>query len=333
MGRDIKDITGSSSRVHWLDRAKGAGIVLVVFGHAWLGAQAAGLIPADRLFSVVEKLIYNFHMPLFFLLSGVTFEASARRKPLVRGARDKAIRLLWPLLLWTYVFAGFRYLAGGAANSPEALTDLFSWPLPPRDHLWFLWALFLIQIAGLLIAVPGKTPRPGWAWLALALLAMAVVSLPGLPLGPLTVNAALHMGLFFLGVWLARAGRLPSGPSTALKALTVFVVVQLVSFALPESVWAFQLVAALLSLSFILLMPPWSGTGGAVARLLVRLGQLSMPIYLAHTLFTAASRIALFKVTTDPVIHLAVGTVAGLVGPVLLYFAVRSVASPRLLGF
>ncbi len=317
-------------RLLWLDRAKGLGIVLVVFGHAWLGAQAAGLLPADRLFHTVEKLIYNFHMPLFFLLSGVTFEASARRKPLSRGARDKALRLLWPLLLWTYIFAGFRYLAGGAINNPEALSDLIGWPLPPRDHLWFLWALFLIQMLALLIAVPGARARPTWVWLALAVGAAAVVSLPGLPLGPLTVNAALHLGLFCLGVWLARAGPLPSGPSAGLKALSVFALVQIVSFALPESVLAFQVVAAALSLCFVVML---NARFGALGQLLVRLGQLSMPIYLAHTLFTAATRIGLFKVTDDPMLHLALGTVAGLIGPVALYYAVRAVASPRVLGF
>lgn len=322
--------SADAGRVLWLDRAKGLGIVLVVFGHAWLGAQAAGLLPADKLFHTVEQLIYSFHMPLFFLLSGVTFEASARRRPLLRGARDKALRLLWPLLLWTYIFAAFRFLAGGAANSPAALSDLFAAPLPPRDHLWFLWALFLIQMLGLVIAVPGGQTRPAWVWLALALAAMALVSLPGLPLGPLTVNAALHLGIFLLGIWLARAGPLPSGSPARLKALTLFVIVQFISLALPENVATFQGIAAVLSLCFVVML---NARLGAFGQLLVRLGQLSMPIYLAHTLFTAATRIALFKVTEDPAVHLMLGTLAGLVGPVLLFYALRAVASPRLLGF
>ncbi|MBY6119756.1 acyltransferase [Mameliella alba] len=322
-----------AGRLHWLDRAKGAGIILVVFGHAWLGAQAAGVLAPGTLFRTVETVIYNFHMPLFFLLSGVTFEASARRRPLVRGMKDKAIRLLWPLLLWTYVFAGFRFLAGGAANNPEGLSGLLVWPLPPRDHLWFLWALFLIQVLGLLVAVPGKSPRPAWLWLVLALGAGGLVSLPGLPLGPLTVNAALHLGIFLLGIWLARQPPLPSGLPVALKAMTVFVLVQLVSFALPETVLGFQVVAALLSLCFVVLMNAPQGDGGRLGRVLERLGQLSMPIYLAHTLFTAATRIVLFKFTTDATVHLVMGTLAGLIGPVLLYYALRRIASPRLLGF
>ncbi|WP_305969820.1 MULTISPECIES: acyltransferase family protein [unclassified Mameliella] len=330
MGGTMK---GAAARLRWLDRAKGAGIILVVFGHAWIGAQAAGLLAAGPLVRTVEALIYNFHMPLFFLLSGVTFEASARRRPLVRGMKEKAIRLLWPLLLWTYVFAGFRFLAGGAANTPGGPSDLIGWPLPPRDHLWFLWALFLIQMLGLLVAAPGERPRPAWLWLFLALAAGGLVSLAGLPLGPLTVNAALHLGIFLLGIWLARQPPLPSGVPMALRALTVFGVVQLVSFSLPQTVLGFQVVAALLSLCFIVMMNAPQGDGGRLGRMLERLGQLSMPIYLAHTLFTAATRIVLFKLTTDVMVHLVLGTVAGLIGPVVLYYAARRVASPKLPGF
>lgn len=43
-------------RFHWVDRAKGIGILLVIFGHTiWLGWSYP---------------IYAFHMPLFFFLSG-----------------------------------------------------------------------------------------------------------------------------------------------------------------------------------------------------------------------------------------------------------------------
>ncbi|SMX44741.1 acyltransferase family protein [Maliponia aquimaris] len=314
-----------AGRVLWLDAARGWGIFLVVFGHAWLGTQAAGLIPADRLFAVVEKLIYNFHMPLFFVLAGVTFEASVRRKPLLDSLRDKALRLLWPLLLWTQILAQLSRLASG-----EGEATLFVWPLPPFDHLWFLWALFLIQLVTLPLAALGRRPHSTVTWLALALAAMAAVAIPGLPLTEITVNAALHLGLFLLGIWLARLGPLPSGTPVALKALTVFTLVQVVSFGLPQSVLALQAVAALLSLSFVLMV---QGSGGALLRLAGLVGQLSMPIYLAHTVFTAGTRMVLLKVTPDPALHLVLGTLAGLIGPVLLYLAVRRIASPRLMGF
>ena len=54
----------------WIDIAKGIGIILVVFAHT--------IVPQIRENSFRAKFvwifIYNFHMPLFFFLSGYLFE-------------------------------------------------------------------------------------------------------------------------------------------------------------------------------------------------------------------------------------------------------------------
>ena len=47
-------------RIKYIDIAKGIGILLVVMGHNDLMA----------IFPFIKKLIFSFHMPLFFFLSG-----------------------------------------------------------------------------------------------------------------------------------------------------------------------------------------------------------------------------------------------------------------------
>ena len=49
-----------SERVEWIDCAKGIGIILVIMGHS--------ICPDTLLY-----WLYTFHMPLFFFLSGLTF--------------------------------------------------------------------------------------------------------------------------------------------------------------------------------------------------------------------------------------------------------------------
>jgi acyltransferase len=51
----------NKERLNTYDIAKGIGIILVVLGHT---ATHIGL----------EKVIYQFHMPLFFILSGIFFK-------------------------------------------------------------------------------------------------------------------------------------------------------------------------------------------------------------------------------------------------------------------
>lgn len=52
---------GSSDRNVVVDFLKGLGILLVVMGHCDVGPN-------------VSKLIYSFHMPLFFFLSGIVYK-------------------------------------------------------------------------------------------------------------------------------------------------------------------------------------------------------------------------------------------------------------------
>ena len=61
----------SDTRVEWLDAARGIGIALVVFGHVLRGLFGAQ-IAADPYWKIIDYTIYTFHMPLFFLLAGVS---------------------------------------------------------------------------------------------------------------------------------------------------------------------------------------------------------------------------------------------------------------------
>lgn len=87
----------------WIDVAKGIGIVLVVVGHSMFPKHI---------------LISGFHMPLFFILAGITFSAKTN---LTTFIFKKIQRILIPFFFW-YILS---YLLG-LSNGP----------------LWFLYTLF-----------------------------------------------------------------------------------------------------------------------------------------------------------------------------------------------
>lgn len=60
----MKNSTQSPQRLEYIDLAKGIGIILVVIGHSINGHGITG------------HYISSFHMPLFFLLSGLCFNDS-----------------------------------------------------------------------------------------------------------------------------------------------------------------------------------------------------------------------------------------------------------------
>lgn len=64
------DNSTDNSRSVLIDVLKGIGIILVVLGHITFGDQ------------LVRKIIFSFHMPLFFFLSGVVTRNPDSKKKL-----------------------------------------------------------------------------------------------------------------------------------------------------------------------------------------------------------------------------------------------------------
>lgn len=82
--------TGQKARNIVLDIAKGVLILLMVIGHA--GAP-----------QWLENCIYSFHMPCFFMISGILFSYLYLDKP--KDFIRKRIRSIWwPFVKWTWIF-------------------------------------------------------------------------------------------------------------------------------------------------------------------------------------------------------------------------------------
>jgi fucose 4-O-acetylase-like acetyltransferase len=328
-------VVAATARDLSLDVAKGLGIILVVIGHAWRGLDNAGMIGDPNLFRIIDTLIYNFHMPLFFLLSGMTFEAWALKRPVAEAAISRVTRLLWPLVLWSYLFAAARLAAGDAANTQvSGWQSLLFFPLPPRDHFWFLWALFLQHLVALALIRAAGRPLGSATWAALAVLVVLASSFTPVGLNAWTVGAATYAGAFLTGLALGPNGLPARGVSTLAFAALVFVALQALSFQLPPSLLSSQLLGIALSLAFLAMVRAACATGtGPAFRLLAFLGVSSMGIYLAHTIFSAGIRAVLSRLTADLALHMTLGTLAGIIGPLVIYAVIRRIGRPVWIGF
>ena len=125
-----------SNRIEWLDLSKGIGIILVIFGHC------------INYGSVWCRLIFTFHMPLFFLLSGYVF---SDRYEFVTLAKKKAKSLLVPFFAFflmglaaTLIIPTWR----GGLSLGDLWNDLlFANPNAVHNSsIWFLMCLFLVTL-------------------------------------------------------------------------------------------------------------------------------------------------------------------------------------------
>lgn len=98
-------------RETWVDYAKGIGIILVVFGHANRGLYSSGIYISPEIYHYLDNIIYSFHMPLFFFLSGLFFVSSIKNKSKGIFLWGKVKNVIYPYVVWSLIQGGLRYFS------------------------------------------------------------------------------------------------------------------------------------------------------------------------------------------------------------------------------
>jgi len=139
----------SKKRIVYLDMAKGIGIVLMIAGHLIGSLQS---IDNKAYFSPAYQFIASFHMPLFFLISGILlWVTKEEEKELSRIVRRKSKTLLLPYGTFSLIY--FVINVCTCIFQPELLefSDLwkffiYSVTFRGVSVLWFLPTLFFGEI-------------------------------------------------------------------------------------------------------------------------------------------------------------------------------------------
>lgn len=85
-------------RLIWVDQLKAVGMFFVVWGHCMQGCKA----------KLIVKGIYSFHMPFFFLLSGLTLNPDKYTRT-VQFLKEKAKSILYPYVIMSIVLLPLWY--------------------------------------------------------------------------------------------------------------------------------------------------------------------------------------------------------------------------------
>lgn len=142
-------------RILWIDIAKGIAIILVILGHT---------IPFG---SLSRNLIFSFHMPLFFILSGMTFHVASSKTEILKHLNKNIKHLIFPVLICTVISFLFSFLLSENYTLANFFSKLKTFVLslywssgvsfknhPGLGMLWFLvslfWAKFLIDCLSVL---------------------------------------------------------------------------------------------------------------------------------------------------------------------------------------
>ena len=138
----------SRSRLDYIDYAKGIGIMLVVLGHTNLVTDTD-----DMFANSIGKAIYSFHMPLFFILTGMVTglaEKAHKDKPAHLDVKKLFFRLMIPYYFWSAAYSSVSALYFILKKRPvyDSLNLNIRVTLTAcgKAPLWFLAALFFARL-------------------------------------------------------------------------------------------------------------------------------------------------------------------------------------------
>lgn len=126
---------GKKKRIETIDVAKAISIFLVILGHTTENLDTP----------MFRRMLYTFHMPLFFFLAGLSIKPKALAVVKEWGIflKKNFLALIVPYLIWGLIYAPFSYsnflhLAYGSWESLTAMETLTS--------LWYLPCLFISRV-------------------------------------------------------------------------------------------------------------------------------------------------------------------------------------------
>lgn len=329
--REREEPVKAKPRLGWVDVAKGIGIILVVHGHAVDGLMSAGLLPRTGLAAFSFYAVYCFHMPLFFLLSGLFVPGQIARDR-GRFAWRQIGSIVWPYFLWSIIQITVLYLASSYVNKPREHLDFIQILWAPPSQFWFLYVLFLFHMVAALL-VRRNTIVP-----ILVAGAIAFVGFHTLWPRP-TIPHFFSELLIFYALGTALAGQMAAIPAWMARyrvvvAAACLLAVPYIWFGFSRG-FGFDYMAmipvTLIGICGVLTVATMlSGRAAALFRFL---GERAMAIYVLHVLFVAGTRIVLAKA-----LHIQNGALlwpilltAGVVGPVVVFeLAARAGWSQRL---
>ncbi|HET6379288.1 MAG TPA: acyltransferase [Methylocella sp.] len=331
----------AKDRLLYLDYVKGFAIILVVAGHTIGGLLPLGIIHRPSIFTLFSSLIYTFHMPLFFFVSGY-LSAKLLSAPPVEFARKTFSGIAAPYLIWSWVFLLISNALQGSTNNHFAAWNFLGVFLP-WDAVGVYWFLYALLCARIVYFFAGRRStgavfklfvafsafylfyelflnRPEWD--SPFLLTFGRIAKAGTFTG-FGLIAALQPGI--MDVILAPKCVFPFAASWVLAAGFV---------AYSDTFSALRFLTGFLGTALFLTLARQIELRGIRLPSLAAAGIASLPIYVTHVIFAAGMRFFLLKLgISNAFVHFSLGTAAGAIFPMILFYAANRMRIAPYVGF
>lgn len=300
-------------RIRWIDAGKGFAILLVVFGHVLLGLVRSGTyVKYNNDMRYVLELIYAFHMPVFFALSGYFFKALNNIKDFKELISKKLLALGVPYVSFSIIMFILQQIGGGDVKNQTSVEQLINIYKTPIGYLWFLYILFFIYLYIGALTIYIKNEK---LLISILIFGYIIAAIANFPIYFLQMTL-IWAPLFYVGNVLKHR-KFKINLYTWIAAVIYLVHVPIFRMFHPRldyvsqynpGLWGvFSFLGIYLGFLFIPLI------SGRLLNILEKIGKKTIVIYLVHAPVASVIRIVLFKLgMTNIMMQIIVGTIGAL---------------------
>lgn len=307
-------------REYWVDYAKAIGIILVVYGHVARGIYNAGIEIPFELYLLADSVVYSFHMPLFFFLSGLFFYNSLLKKGGVGLIGSKIDVIVYPYIIWSIAQGVIEAFLSAYTNGEVAYSEVFTLLWSPRAQFWFLYALFIIFcVAMVIFSIFSKKMAIVVFGLSIILYLYPTILPDYLVFRFISDNIVYFVLGIIFSIYFSSAKL--SKPIIVGFFFTGFIIFQFIFHDFLSLTYldrgVVSLLLACISIFFVVSLSSWVAL--KPNNFFIFIGTSSMAIYLMHILAGSGVRVVLDTVmgVDSFVIHLIFGCFMGLFLPML----------------
>lgn len=299
--------TFDTKRLTWADNLKAFAIFLVVLGHTGLDGQSL-------LIHAIKTWIYEFHMPLFFMLSGLSFSFVYNRGFKSCAKQILNVCLIYVIQCTIYILFNIvtHYFINIQTQADVNLNNLCTFIVKPVAHFWYLHALIIVYLLDLLLKCVKKR------MIKVIAIVIAVLTYVGWSTSGTISNALYYLLYFECGMYITKIDR---GNNIVIMMSYIGVILSIVVplLSINNRVLLFVLTVVIaLSVSFFL-VGLFKKRFDSNLKMITTMGGNCIWVYIFHTYFTASSRTVCNKIIPGiPEISMVIVTISGIVGPMII---------------
>ncbi|QGZ69860.1 acyltransferase family protein [Pediococcus pentosaceus] len=315
-----------SKRIKWIDFGKGITILLVVIGHVSLGLFLSNRFNTNAsLLLLLIEILYVFHMPVFFALSGYFFKTINSANEYIYLLKKKFISLGIPYVAFSVIMTIMKKIGGGSVRTPVGITKFINIYRLPIDHLWFLYVLFGIFVYLGFLSLYIKNDK---ILFNISLIGYLIITI--FPTDIYLIQRVLIWSPMFMLGKILRDVKLKSYITyITISGYVIYLILWMVfnfKTQISYSTPGIQGIIFPISIFFAFSVYSSINENSNFFEYFVKCGRISLPIYLMHAPIASIIRIILLKVgVTQVFVQLFIGVIGAWFISILIFEIIHQI--------